>query len=542
MQQSDELRYYLGILRRRYPYFIAAFVAVLGVASVVAVVLPPIYRSEAKILVESQQIPTDLVRSTVTGLADERIEVTRQRITAREPLLAIADKYGLFAEERSKMSVTDLVDQLRQRIFILPFDLSLVGRGQRQGALTVAFTVGFEYERPDIAAKVANELVTLILNEDIRNRTSKASETTQFLDREAKRLQSELTKSEVALTEFKQSNRDALPERVPFQMAALERAETNLKAVEREINDLSEARRLLDLEMSVRQAAAQAGNSQDIGQNDPFRQLELLRAELAQKSVIFADSHPEIKAIKGQISALEKQIEAIPKDKADSSKMSQAELSKLDLNSRIVAEKLGTIERQIALNTEQKNATSKAIAALTAVLSQAPEVQINLALIERRRDGLQKALDEISGKLSEARLGEQLEKDQQAERFQVIEQPITPQNPVRPNRAKIITFGFFLAGLAGAGLAGGLELLNQSVRSSKDLVSALNRHPLVVISYIRTAKEGRRRLGRILLALALAVALGAIGLAALHYFFMPLDLLVAKVLTRLGFRGVLNYL
>lgn len=175
-------------------------------------------------------------------------------------------------------------------------------------------------------------------------------------------------------------------------------------------------------------------------------------------------------------------------------------------------------------------------------MNQAPEVQINLTLIERQRDGFQKSLDEISGKLSEARLGEQLEKDQQAERFQVIEQPITPQDPVRPNRAKIITFGFFLAGLAGVGLAGGLELLNQSVRSSKDLVSALNRHPLVVIPYIRTAKEGRRRLGRILLALALAVALGAIGLAAVHFFYMPLDLLVAKVLNRLGFRGALNYL
>ena len=124
----------------------------------------------------------------------------------------------------------------------------------------------------------------------------------------------------------------------------------------------------------------------------------------------------------------------------------------------------------------------------------------------------------------------------------MIEQTITPQDPVRPNRAKIITFGFFLAGMAGVGLAGGLELLNQSVRSSKDIFSALNRHPLVVIPYIRTAKEGRRRFGRILLAVAVAVVAAAIGLAALHYFYMPLDLLVAKVLSRLGLGGVLNYL
>ena len=46
-----------------------------AIASVVAVSLPPIYRSEAKILVESQQIPTDLVRSTVTGLAASHFQL-----------------------------------------------------------------------------------------------------------------------------------------------------------------------------------------------------------------------------------------------------------------------------------------------------------------------------------------------------------------------------------------------------------------------------------------------------------------------------------
>ena len=35
---------------------------------------------------------------------------------------------------------------------------------------------------------MANELATLILNEDVRNRASLAAETTQFLEREVKRL------------------------------------------------------------------------------------------------------------------------------------------------------------------------------------------------------------------------------------------------------------------------------------------------------------------------------------------------------------------
>ena len=533
MQQSDDIRYYLGILRRRYPYFLAAFLAVLGVSVVVAVMLPPIYRSEAKILVESQQIPSELVRSTVTGLAAERIEVTRQRITAREGLIAIADKYALFPDERKKMSDTQLVDIMRQRIFILPFDLALAGRRSREGALTIAFTVGFEYERADIAARVANELVTLILNEDIRSRTNRASETTQFLVRESDRLQQELVKVDKALSDFKLQFRDALPERIPFQMAALERAESNLKDIDREINGLSESKRLLELEMSLRNASL-IGGTGDTSQTNPFRQLEALRSELAQRSAVYSDSHPEIKALKGQIGALEKQLDPLDEKRSDDSLMSPSDLKKLDLNSRIVAEKMDTIERQLKLYTSQKAAIAAGVAALNTVLGQAPEVQINLALIERQREGLQKSLEEISEKLTAARLGEQLEKDQQAERFQVIEQPIAPHEPVRPNRTRIMTLGFFLAGLAGAGSVLGLEILNQSIRTSNDIIKALNRHPLVVIPYITTQEEGRRKIGRLVLAAILALIFALLGLLAVHFLYMPLDLLFAKVLMRLN--------
>jgi succinoglycan biosynthesis transport protein ExoP len=532
MQQSDDIRYYLGILRRRYPYFLAAFVAVLAVSIVVAVVLPPIYRSEAKILVESQQIPSDLVRSTVTGLAAERIEVTRQRITAREALIAIVDKYDLFPEERKKLSVSQIVDLMRERIFILPFDLALAGRRSREGALSIAFTVGFEYERPDIAAKIANELVTLILNEDIRSRTNRASETTQFLEREVGRLQEDLVKVDKTLSDFKLQFKDALPERIPFQMAALERGESSLKDIEREINGLTESKRMLQLELSLRNASLGGGSTEE--QNNPFRQLDALKSELAQKSVLYSESHPEIRALKGQIEALEKRLGPLDAQPTEDKPLSASDLKKLDLNSRIVAEKMDTIDRQLALYAAQKAAITTGITDLNKLLSQAPEVQINLSLIERQREGVQKSLEEIGEKLTAARLGEQLEKDQQAERFQVIEQPITPQEPVRPNRAKIMTLGFFLAGLAGAGSVLGLEMLNQSIRTSSDLAKALNRHPLVVIPYISTQEEGRRKVGRLVLALVLALFLVILCLLAVHFLYMPLDVLFAKVLNRLN--------
>ena len=66
---------YLSILKRRWVQMLVVFLLVLLAAIATAVLLPPTYQSTGTILVESQQIPPDLVKATVTSFADERIAV-----------------------------------------------------------------------------------------------------------------------------------------------------------------------------------------------------------------------------------------------------------------------------------------------------------------------------------------------------------------------------------------------------------------------------------------------------------------------------------
>ena len=60
---------YLEILRRRKLYIIVTCPLLLALSAIITFVLPPIYQSEGVILIESQEIPRDLVRSTVTSYA-----------------------------------------------------------------------------------------------------------------------------------------------------------------------------------------------------------------------------------------------------------------------------------------------------------------------------------------------------------------------------------------------------------------------------------------------------------------------------------------
>ena len=250
--QSLSLLDFYEILKRRAFYFVITFGLVSTIGTLIALAWPAKYVSKGTIFVESQQIPSDLVRPTVSTLANQRIQIIEQRIMTRDNLLAIAKKFHLSTGWSGPMSGTEMVNFLRQRIQIKPLEPDL----QSQGKQTIVFTVGFEYEQPQIALGVANELVTMILNEDVRARTDYASETTKFLEKEVERLEAQLRLNDTQISELKRRSY--------------------------------------------------------VSQLDDGADLAKLKAELLFKSATESDAHPDIIALKRKIEALEKT--SAPKD------------------------------------------------------------------------------------------------------------------------------------------------------------------------------------------------------------------------------------
>ena len=154
MEQGLDIRYITGVIRRRLVIMLLTFAAGIGAALAVAVLLPPVFLSEARILVESQRIPPNLVQSTVTTLADERLQVIKQRITTRDVLLRLSRKFNMFPKDRDKLTPTEMVERMRKQISIERFELGKVRR-RRATATTIGFTVGFEYRVPQVATRVS---------------------------------------------------------------------------------------------------------------------------------------------------------------------------------------------------------------------------------------------------------------------------------------------------------------------------------------------------------------------------------------------------
>ena len=108
-----------------------------------------------------------------------------------------------------------------------------------------------------------------------------------------------------------------------------------------------------------------------------------------------------------------------------------------------------------------------------------------------------------------------MERGQEGERLQVIEQPSVPSKPVRPQKMKWFAVAFALAGMIGAGSVVLAEMLDGSIRGGRDLYRIVDRHLIVTIPYISTPGEQyRKRRNLILLCVAFVAILAVvIGLA-----------------------------
>ena len=78
--------------------------------------LPNLYSSTATVLVEQQQIPEGFVKSSVTGDADSRLNLIREKLLNRAGLLELISKFDLYPDLRKKSSEEAVVDRMRKDI------------------------------------------------------------------------------------------------------------------------------------------------------------------------------------------------------------------------------------------------------------------------------------------------------------------------------------------------------------------------------------------------------------------------------------------
>lgn len=579
--EGKSLREYVDMLRRRLGWLVVPAVVVFAIAVMLAFGLPATYQSQATILIEEQEIPQDFVRSTITNFAAQQVQVISQRVLTVENINGVVEKFKLYQDpdSNSRIPRTELAKLFREQMTLDLVSAEVIDpRSGRPTEATIAFTLAFESNDASTAQKVTNELVTLFLNENLRDRTDQATSTADFLEGEASRLDRELVELEARLAAFKSANEGSLPELYQFNLSTLERTQREISDVRLRIQELEKRKIELGAEMAqLSPSAPVVLPSGDVVLSDGDR-LTALRSELRRKSALYRDTHPDITRLQREIDVLESElgVGADPDDLRRQLKAQRDTLSELtqrynDRHVEVVAARRVIAELEAALSEAQAagNAADQPVAdnpayvllqtqlssveseiesllrkeaelrekvqRYEALLERAPNVEKDYQALLRDYNNATSKYQDIRAKQREANVARNLEQEQKGERFVLTEPPALPVDPVSPNRPAIIFLGFVLAGGLGLGAALVREAMDSGIYGVRELTRLMGgEQPLVVVPYIDNAGDiaGRRR--------ALTVSGGAVlmgGLAFvlyLHFFFKPLDVLFFVVMNRLG--------
>ena len=170
----------------------------------------------------------------------------------------------------------------------------------RPGEGATIFNVSFDAETPELAAKAVNEIVAFILNSNIRARTDRAENTTQFFNNEVIRLGAELKRVEADILKFKNENKDALPDGLDFRRTKQNAQQERLLLLEREEAELRSRRNSL---IRMYDTTGQVAGPGPVTPEQ--QQLQDLNRALSEQLAIFSETSPNVVALRARIAALQ---------------------------------------------------------------------------------------------------------------------------------------------------------------------------------------------------------------------------------------------
>lgn len=512
-----DIRFYLALLLRRLPYILILTVAGAAVGLGLALTLPSEYRANARLVVESEQIPGDLAESTVRTAATEQLQIIEQRIKARGTLLDMSNRLGVYDNAEGPVRPDEIVADLRERIVI-----RVSGGGQRRNNNATLVDVSFVDSSPTLAAQITNEVVTLMQQENRAMRTGVSGQTLEFFEQEVQRLNEELSQRGAEIIRFQEANSDALPESLAFRRNQLIAAQEELLSITRDEIDLEDRR---DAAVEIFERTGAVEGTALAQQTPEQRQLRQLRERYTTSVAVLSLDNPRVQVMKAQIEALEKLIESQGLE-AEEGQGASAGSTRTSLFDVQIAEMEGDLEF-LKSRREQLEAQ---MAVLQETIEATPANAIALDTLQRDYAATRAQYDQAVVNRARAKTGDIIEALSKGERITLVDAAVAPEEPFSPDRPRLAIMG--TAG--GLGLAIGfvvlLELMNTSIRRSQDIVRQLDITPLGTLPYIRTRQE---RIGRRLLILFLLVSVvGTIvgGLWGIDQFVMPLDQVMEKLI------------
>ncbi len=479
-----------GMVRRRRWQFLVPFFCGWLLVWGASWLIPSTYRSGTLILVEQPSVPEKYVISNIDSDIQHQLDSITQQIMSRTRLLRIIDSLGLYAQERKHKSPDDLVERMRKDI-----EIELSHGDDRKLS---AFNIYYASRDPKMAEAATSELANLFITENMEQRQKRSENTTNFLGDQLDQARAKLAAQEAKLRVFKDQHLGELPTQTQSNLQILTGLQSQLQANQDSLNRAKQQNTYLESLINQYRAmgpGSKPGEAGPAGLSAIDKELDQLKAQLADLTSHYTDKHPDVRKTKEQIARTEKMRERIVAEMnspAPNSSTAPAPAASLDpktapmleMESQLKANRLEIANREAEIKDEQSK-----INQYQARLNMAPVMEQQFADVTRDYDQSKTDYEALLAKKNQSEMSTDLEKTQQGEHFRMLDPPNLPVKPYKPNRLMLCGAGLAFGLVLGGAFAFGQEKLSGKLYSEREIKKLVPFEVIAEIPPIETLDE-----------------------------------------------------
>ncbi|MBM9613404.1 hypothetical protein JWJ90_03790 [Desulfobulbus rhabdoformis] len=395
--------------------------------------IPKLYQSTALLSFESQQInPAKMDPEQGRRRLRESLATLQELVTSRTSLEKVIRQHSLYEKERATLPIEDVIEIMRKKINIAP-----VRRGD-------VFNVSFQGADPQKVARVTNTLASLFIEENLKYREERATETSKYTENELAMSKKVLDAKEQQMRDYKLKYFNEMPEQRQSNMDQLRGLVEQNQGIQSSIQDL-ERTKVLALEQARMQQQLAALSAQqthsaavpDHPETDGER-LYRLKNYLAQLQEKYTEMHPDVRRTKLKIQQLEaKGVKAV-----GSSILGGRTSSRASVAANLERQRLQTQIKQIDLNIEQLKKQQEKIPSQIEQyekwIAAAPVREAEWNILTRDYNELRRHYDQLVANNLQAQSAENLERNQKGSKFKIVDSARKAEKPFKPNFIKIL--------------------------------------------------------------------------------------------------------
>jgi polysaccharide chain length determinant protein (PEP-CTERM system associated) len=517
--QVLQVKKYIDIIVRRKVLIIASIL--IGVSAGLAFYLmsSKIYEASTLLSYQQQSISPSAMSPDDNARIRDVVSTLTQIVTSRSSLEKIIADNNLYTEQQEKLPMEDIIQLMRRNINITP---------SREGD---TFVISFMGNNPDQVVRVANALSAGFIEENLKYREYRASETSAYTEDELEMSKVMLDEKEAVMRDYKLQYYNEMPDQQESNVARLIALQQQYQGRQDSIQDLERTRVLIQDQIANRrqlleevatqkarilrnynsERASLVGNQED--------DLTRLYANLEALQDRYTEKHPEIRRLKKEIARLEKSSTEKAGTSGNRVDSNDSEMLQHDSVIADLQIQLKDIKLSIKNLNKEKEQLQNLIDQYEKWVAAAPVRESEWSALTREYGELRRHYDFLVSQNLSARSALNLERRQKGSQFKVEDSAVRPGKPIKPDFLKIIGMALLLGAGVGGCMALGLDLVKSSFRDPEELAQAFDIEVICAVPYVPLKRELRReRIMTVLGSFVFLICFSGIGYAFVYFW------------------------